>query len=56
MSTEDPEKLREDDAQATPEWHRARAKGLRKNGFTKMAEEHEQIARMIESQRKQHTK
>jgi hypothetical protein len=57
MSTEyDPEKPRKDDAQATPEWHRARAKGLRKNGFTKMAEEHEQIAQMIEREGKQHTK
>lgn len=48
MSTEDkPEKLREDDPQATPEWHRARAESLRKNGFTKMAEQHEQIAQML---------
>jgi len=37
--------MRKDDAPATPEWHRARAKDLRRNGFTKMAEEHEQIAR-----------
>jgi hypothetical protein len=37
-------------AQATPGWHRARAKDLRRNGFTKMAEEHEQIARTIERQ------
>ena len=29
-------------------WHRARAKRLREHGFTKMAEEHEQIAREIE--------
>jgi hypothetical protein len=36
MSTEDnPEKSREE----SPEWHRARAERLRKNGFTKMAEE-----------------
>jgi hypothetical protein len=57
MSTEDePKKLSEDDPQATPEWHRARAKGLRKNGFTKMAEEHEQIAQMLERQRVQTTK
>ena len=56
MSTEDPEKLREEEAQATPEWHRARAKGLRKNGFTKMAQEHEQIAQMLERQQKQQTK
>ena len=45
MSTEDmPEKPSEESA----EWHWARAKGLRKNGFTKMAEEHEQIAQAIE--------
>ena len=50
MSEGDREKSRED----SPEWHRTRAEKLRKNGFTKMAEEHEQIARMIESQRKQH--
>jgi hypothetical protein len=51
MSIEDdPKKPREDDAQATPEWHRARAKKLRAHGFTKMAEQHEQIARMIERQ------
>ena len=57
MSTEDkPEKPHEDDPQTPPEWHRARAKGLRKHGFTKMAEEHEQIAQMIERQQKQHTK
>jgi hypothetical protein len=37
MSTEnDLEKSREE----SPEWHRARAKQLRENGFTKMAEEH----------------
>jgi len=54
MSIEDdPKKLRQDDAQATPEWHRARAKDLRKNGFTKMAEEHEHIARTIERQRRE---
>jgi hypothetical protein len=57
MSTEDkPEKPHEDGPQTTPEWHRARAKDLRKNGFTKMAEEREQIAQMIERQQKQHTK
>src|SRR5262249_61126605 len=51
MSIEDdPKKSR--DAEATPEWHRARAKDLRRNGFTKMAEEHEQIARTIERQRR----
>jgi hypothetical protein len=33
-----------------------RAKGLRKNGFTKMAEEHEQIAQTIERARQQQTK
>ena len=57
MSIEDdPKKLGEDDVQATPEWHRARAKALRKNGFAKMAEQHEQIAQLIEHQQKQHTK
>jgi hypothetical protein len=54
MSTEDDtEKSGEDDTQATPEWHRARARRLRKSGFTKMAQEHEQIAQMIESRRQQ---
>ena len=54
MSTEDKrEKPHEDDPRMTPEWHRARAKRLRKNGFTKMAEEHEQIAQMIERGRQQ---
>ena len=44
MSTEDePKKLSETDPQATPAWHRARAQRLRKNGFMKMALEHEQI-------------
>jgi hypothetical protein len=58
MSTEDkPEKPREDDFRETPEWHRARAKLLRKSGFTKMAQEHEQIAaQMIESRRQQQSK
>jgi hypothetical protein len=58
MSTEDdPKKLGEDDAEATSEWHRARAKNLRKHGFTRMAEEHEQIARTLEHrQREQETK
>jgi hypothetical protein len=37
----------------TPEWHRARAKRLRQNGFTKMAEQHEQIAQAIERRRQQ---
>jgi hypothetical protein len=50
MSTEDdPEKAR----QESPEWHRERANSLRKNGFTKMAEEHEQIAHGLERQRQQ---
>jgi hypothetical protein len=54
MSTEDkPVKPREDDFRETPEWHRARASRLRKSGFTKMAEEHEQIAEMIERRRQQ---
>jgi hypothetical protein len=45
MSTDDsPEKLHEDGTVETPEWHRARAKRLRQNGFTKMAEQHEQLA------------
>jgi hypothetical protein len=52
MSIEDdPKKPR--DAEATPEWHRARAKDLRRHGFTRMAEEHEQIARTIERQRRE---
>ena len=52
MSTDDsPEKPREDDGQAPPEWHRARAKQLRKNGFIKMAEEHEDFAKAIEKRR-----
>jgi hypothetical protein len=33
--------------------HRARAKRLREHSFTKMAEEHEQIARAIERRRQQ---
>jgi hypothetical protein len=50
MSTEEkPEKSSEESA----EWHQARAKSLRKNGFTKMAEEHEQIAQAIERRRRQ---
>jgi hypothetical protein len=54
MSIEDdPKKLRQDDAQATPGWHRARAKDLRRNGFAKMAEHHEQIARTIERCRRE---
>ena len=43
MSTEDkPERPGEEKA---AKWHRARVKRLREHGFTKMAEEHEQIAR-----------
>ena len=54
MSIEDdPKKPRQDDAQATPEWDRARAKDLRRNDFIKMAEEHEQIAEMIERRRRE---
>lgn len=54
MSTDDSsEKLHEDGTVETPEWHRARAKRLRQNGFTKMAEEHEQIAQAIERRRQQ---
>jgi hypothetical protein len=49
MTEDDLEKRREESA----EWHRARAKSLRKNGFTKMAEEHEQIAQAIEYRRQQ---
>jgi hypothetical protein len=46
MSTEhDREKSREE---KPAEWHRVRAKRLRANGFTKMAEEHEQIAQALE--------
>ena len=53
MSTEDdPEKSREE----SPEWHRERANRLRKNGFTKMAQEHEQIAQTIERRRQQQAK
>ena len=51
-SKDDHEKRREE----SPEWHRARAKSLRKSGFTKMAEEHEQIAQAIERRRQQQTK
>jgi hypothetical protein len=54
MSTDDsPEKLHEDGTVETPEWHRGRAKRLRQNGFTKMAEQHEQVAQMIERRRQQ---
>jgi hypothetical protein len=48
MSTEDDREKRREES---PEWHRARAKSLRKHGFTKMAEEHEQIAQAIERRR-----
>jgi len=51
MSTEDE---REKRREGSPEWHRARANSLREHGFTKMAEEHEQIAREIEQRREQH--
>jgi hypothetical protein len=52
MSTEDePKKRSEDDPQATPAWHRARAQRLRK-----MALEHEQIAQMLERQQEQQMK
>jgi hypothetical protein len=54
MPTEDkPEKPREEESAG---WHRARANRLRKRGFAKMAEEHEQIAQMIERRRQQQTK
>jgi hypothetical protein len=56
MSTEDEQEVEEDDSQATPAWHRARAQRLRKNGFTKMALEHEQIAQMLERQQEPQTK
>jgi hypothetical protein len=49
MSTEDDREKRREES---PKWHRARAKSLRANGFTKMAEEHEQIAEMIERRRR----
>jgi hypothetical protein len=51
MSTEDDrEKSREE---SSPKWHRARAARLRANGFEKMAEEHEQIAEIIERRRRE---
>jgi hypothetical protein len=49
MSEDDREKSRE----VSPEWHRARAEQLRQNGFTKMAEEHEQLAQALERRRRQ---
>ena len=51
MSTEDDREKRREES---PEWHRARAKSLRAHGFTKMAKEHEQLARAIERQRAEH--
>ena len=50
MSTEDDREKRREES---PEWHRARAKSLREHGFTKMAEEHEQIAEIIERRRRE---
>ena len=50
MSTEDDREKRREES---PEWHRARAKSLRAHGFTKMAKEHEQIARAIERRRRE---
>jgi hypothetical protein len=47
------EKLHKDGTVETPEWHRARAKRLRQNGFTKMAEQHEEVAQAIERRRHQ---
>ena len=53
MSTDDsPEKLHEDGTVETPDWHRARAKRLRQNGFTKMAEQ-QQLAQAIECRQRQ---
>ena len=49
MSEDDREKSRDD----SPEWHRARAKQLRKDGYPKMADQHEEVARMIERRRHQ---
>src|SRR5258707_2124031 len=50
MSTEDD---REKSREESPKWHRARAARLRANGFAKMAEEHEQIAEIIERRRRE---
>ena len=50
MSTEDDREKRREES---PEWHRARAKSLRAHGFAKMAEEHEQIAEIIERRRRE---
>jgi hypothetical protein len=44
---------REKSREESPKWHRARAARLRANGFTKMAEEHDQIAEMIERRRRE---
>jgi hypothetical protein len=50
MSTEDD---REKSREESPKWHGARAARLRANGFEKMAEEHEQIAEIIERRRRE---
>jgi hypothetical protein len=47
VTEDDRDKPRED----SPERHRRTAEQLRKNGFRKMAEEHEQLAEAIERQR-----
>jgi len=44
---------REKSREESPKWHRARAARLRANGFEKMAEEHEQIAEIIERRRRE---
>jgi hypothetical protein len=51
MATED--QSEKSGKEKSAEWHRARARRLRANGFTKMAEEHEQVAEAIERQQKQ---
>jgi hypothetical protein len=51
MSTED--KPGRPGEEKSAKWHRARANSLREHGFTKMAEEHEKIARAIERRRQQ---
>jgi hypothetical protein len=53
MSSEDDREKRREES---PEWHRARAKTLRKSGFTKMAEEHELLAQAIERRVKEQQK
>jgi hypothetical protein len=50
MSTEDD---REKSREESSKWHRVRAARLRANGFEKMAEEHEQIAEIIELRRRE---